>query len=51
MKKILTSAILAISIFAINANAEEREEYKKANEKIASVLQVMNTVIGQCNII
>ena len=29
----------------------EKKEYKKANKKIASVLQVMNTVIGQCNII
>ena len=53
MKKILTSAILAISMFAINANAEESEQQirQQAQQKANSVKTLSGDAKTACEII
>ena len=52
MKKILTSAILAISMFAINANAEESEQQirQQAQQKANSVKTLSGDAKTACEI-
>ena len=51
MKKILTSAILAISIFAINANANEEQIRQQAQQKANSVKTLSGDAKTACEII
>ena len=51
MKKILTSAILAISMFAINANANEEQIRQQAQQKANSVKTLSGDAKTACEII
>lgn len=51
MKKILTSAILAISMFAINAEANEQQIRQQAQQKANSVKTLSGDAKTACEII
>ena len=51
MKKILTSAILAISMFAINAEANEQQIRQQAQQKANSVKTLSGDAKAACEII
>ena len=51
MKKILTSAILAISMFAINAEANEQQIRQQAQQKANSVKTLSGDAKTACEVI
>ena len=51
MKKILTNAILAISMFAINAEANEQQIRQQAQQKANSVKTLSGDAKTACEII
>lgn len=51
MKKILTSTILAISMFAINAEANEQQIRQQAQQKASSVKTLTGNAKTACEVI